>query len=76
MAEYTGTGGEGGQPQEGQDAGDAIGAAAGQAYQTALDGGATPQEAFDAGAAAAQGWLPRRPRRRRGSVRRGAHRRR
>ena len=32
-----------------------IGAAASQAYGEALQGGATPQAAFDAGAAAAQG---------------------
>ena len=53
MAEYTDTGqppaGEGGQ-EGGPDAGDAIGAATGQAYSDALGEGASPQEAFDAGA--------------------------
>ena len=48
MAEYT----DQGQPPEGAE--DGIGAAASSAYMEALEGGATPQEAFDAAAGAAQ----------------------
>ena len=43
---------EGGQQAGG--AGDGIGAAASQAYTEALEGGSTPQEAFDAATGAAQ----------------------
>ena len=51
MAEYT----DQGQPPAG-DGGemDGIGAAASSAYMEALEGGATPQDAFDAAAGAAQ----------------------
>ena len=49
MAEYTENSG-----QEVDGDMDPIGAAAGQAYAEALQGGATPQEAFDAAAGAAQ----------------------
>ena len=45
-----GPGGPGGPGGEG----DGIGAAASQAYGEALEGGASPQEAFDAAGAAAQ----------------------
>ena len=48
MAEYSGTE----QPPAGAE--DGIGAAASSAYMEALEGGATPQEAFDAAAGAAQ----------------------